>query len=408
MLLEHLRVSGLLSFGPAGLNLPLRGLNVLIGPNGSGKSNLLEVLALLQAAPVHLASPVTDTDGIQDWLWKSPGGSAVNCLRAATVAVTVSSPTGHRNDDVHHSLTIEKSAGQFRLTGESIVIGYDDPKDAEVYAYPAYRLENGTATSLVRMSKWNDGSSCKTRTLAAEKLHPEMSILSQLKSPFEEEADYPAYRSLSTRYARIRLYREIPFGPGSKVRELPRADDRSDYLSEDFRNLALVLGSERFLPVKRRLGDEMGRFYEEFEAYHLVPTGVRMQLFMEEGGRQIPLGRLSDGTLRYFCLLAILLDPEPPPLVAIEEPELGLHPDVIPRLAELLVEASERMQLVVTTHSRLLVDALSGVPESIVVCSKVDGETKMERLKADDLREWLEHYSLGELWSKGEIGGNRW
>ena len=134
-----------------------------------------------------------------------------------------------------------------------------------------------------------------------------------------------------------------------------------------------------------------------------------MQLFLEEeGGRQIPVGRLSDGTLRYFCLLAILLDPEPPPLVAIEEPELGLHPDVIPHLAELLLEASERMQLVVTTHSRMLVDALSGVPESIVVCSKVDGETRMERLKAEDLREWLEKYTLGNLWSKGEIEGNRW
>lgn len=134
-----------------------------------------------------------------------------------------------------------------------------------------------------------------------------------------------------------------------------------------------------------------------------------MQLFLEEeGGRQIPVGRLSDGTLRYFCLLAILLDPEPPPLVAIEEPELGLHPDVIPHLAELLLEASERMQLVVTTHSRMLVDALSGVPESIVVCSKVDGETRMERLNAVDLKEWLEKYTLGDLWSKGEIGGNRW
>ncbi len=124
----------------------------------------------------------------------------------------------------------------------------------------------------------------------------------------------------------------------------------------------------------------MGRFYEEFVAYHVVPNEGRMQLFLEEeGGRQIPVGRLSDGTLRYFCLLAILLDPAPPPLVAIEEPELGLHPDVIPHLAELLLEASGRMQLVVTTHSRMLGDALSGVPESIVVCSKVDGATGDER-----------------------------
>lgn len=61
-----------------------------------------------------------------------------------------------------------------------------------------------------------------------------------------------------------------------------------------------------------------------------------------------------------------------------------------------------------TTHSRMLVDALSGAPESIVVCSKENGETRMERLNADDLKEWLEKYTLGDLWNKGEIGGNRW
>ena len=127
----------------------------------------------------------------------------------------------------------------------------------------------------------------------------------------------------------------------------------------------------------------MGRFYGGFDSFEPVVRDGRVQLFMVEGGgRQIPVGRLSDGTLRYLGLLAILLDPEPPALIAIEEPELGLHPDVIPRLAELLLEASERTQLVVTTHSRLLVDALSGVPESIVVCSKENGETRMERLSA--------------------------
>jgi predicted ATPase len=134
-----------------------------------------------------------------------------------------------------------------------------------------------------------------------------------------------------------------------------------------------------------------------------------VQLFLEEkGGRQIPATRLSDGTLRYLCLLAILLHPEPPPIVAIEEPELGLHPDVIPHVAELLVKASARTQLFVTTHSRMLVDALGDDPESVIVCSKENGESRMERLDAEHLREWLGHYSLGDLWSKGEIGGNRW
>jgi predicted ATPase len=142
---------------------------------------------------------------------------------------------------------------------------------------------------------------------------------------------------------------------------------------------------------------------------HLTVDGGNVLLFLEESdGREIPATRLSDGTLRYLSLLAILLHPDPPPLVAIEEPELGLHPDVIPHLAELLVSASSRMQLVVTTHSRMLVDALGDHPSTIVVCEKENGESRMERLDPDTLKTWLEKYSLGDLWSKGELGGNRW
>ena len=117
---------------------------------------------------------------------------------------------------------------------------------------------------------------------------------------------------------------------------------------------------------------------------------------------------MSDGTLRYLCLLAILCHPNPPPLVCLEEPELGLHPDILPKLADLLREASERCQLIVTTHSDTLVDALTDTPESVVICEKESGQTRMKRLDKEELSHWLEKYRLGELWSSGEIGGNRW
>jgi predicted ATPase len=129
---------------------------------------------------------------------------------------------------------------------------------------------------------------------------------------------------------------------------------------------------------------------------------------VEKGGREIPATRLSDGTLRYLCLLSILLHPSPPSLIAIEEPELGLHPDVISHIAKLLVQASVRSQLVVTTHSRMLVDALTDDPSSVVVCSNESGESRFERLDSSALAAWLKKYSLGELWSMGELGGNRW
>jgi len=133
-----------------------------------------------------------------------------------------------------------------------------------------------------------------------------------------------------------------------------------------------------------------------------------VQVFFSEGDFSVPATRLSDGTLRYLCLLAILCDPEPPPLICIEEPELGLHPDILPKLADLLVQASQRTQLIVTTHSDLLVDAMTEHPEAVVVCEKHDGKTEMRRLKKEDLASWLGKYRLGQLWTRGQIGGTRW
>lgn len=94
--------------------------------------------------------------------------------------------------------------------------------------------------------------------------------------------------------------------------------------------------------------------------------------------------------------------------MCIEEPELGLHPDVLPTLAELLKEASDRTQLIVTTHSDVLVDAMTDRPDSILVAEKTPAGTTLTRLQADKLKPWLQKYRLGDLWTRGEIGGTRW
>ena len=148
--------------------------------------------------------------------------------------------------------------------------------------------------------------------------------------------------------------------------------------------------------------------YEGLTDFDFRVEGGTLQVFFTEGDFTIPASRLSDGSLRYLCLLAILCDPDPPPLIGIEEPELGLHPDLLPNLADLLVEASKRCQLIVTTHSDMLVDALTEQPESIVVCEKQEGKTSMRRLDPKELTPWLEKYRLGQLWISGELGGTRW
>jgi predicted ATPase len=113
--------------------------------------------------------------------------------------------------------------------------------------------------------------------------------------------------------------------------------------------------------------------------------------------------QLSDGTLRYICLAAVLLQPNPAATLIIDEPELGLHPFAVKLLASLLHEASQRAQLIVSTQSSLLLDELT--PEQVIVVNQSDGETVLERQDPARLAEWLQEYTLGQLWEKNELGG---
>jgi len=113
--------------------------------------------------------------------------------------------------------------------------------------------------------------------------------------------------------------------------------------------------------------------------------------------------QLSDGTLRYICLAAVLLQPNPASTLIIDEPELGLHPLAIKLLASMLHEASQRAQLIVSTQSSLLLDELT--PEQVIVVNQSNGETILERQDPEKLAEWLQEYTLGQLWEKNELGG---
>jgi predicted ATPase len=113
--------------------------------------------------------------------------------------------------------------------------------------------------------------------------------------------------------------------------------------------------------------------------------------------------QLSDGTLRFICLAALLLQPKPVSTLIIDEPELGLHPFAIQLLASLLHEASARAQLIVSTQSSLLLDEFA--PEHVIVVNHHQGETVLTRLDAEQLKEWLDEYTLGQLWEKNELGG---
>jgi predicted ATPase len=112
---------------------------------------------------------------------------------------------------------------------------------------------------------------------------------------------------------------------------------------------------------------------------------------------------LSDGTLRFICLSTLLLQANPPELLILDEPELGLHPAAIVYLVEMLRAAATAGQVVVATQSVTLLDQLS--LDEIVVVERSDGASVFKRPDEESLRGWVEDYSVGELWLKNLVGG---
>ena len=414
MLIHRLKVSGLLSFGPNGVDLPMEPLNVLIGPNGSGKSNFLEALALLQAAPRDIAEPISRMGGVDNWLWRGP-----EALHSISVEAAIGYPHG---GVLRHSIVLADRNGRPEVTNERIEpsVTHTNNRDSLSYFRPpgdeavALEIAKANVEAALEDAKrkippgewWAPRHTARYRSGAAHfagEFLPEQSLLSVAATP-----NYPGLWYLKEHYQRIRLFRNWSFGPYAELRKNQSAHDRADFLNESGTNLALVLSN---FPGenKRQLIAALQKLYDGIVDVHFPVVGGTVTLFLEESSnREIPATRLSDGTLRYLRLLAILLHPEPAPLVAIEEPELGLHPDLLPTVADLLSAASERCQLIVTTHSDVLVDALTDTPGSVVVCEKHDGQTELRRLDKDDLEEWLKDYTLGNLWSSGQLGGNRW
>lgn len=379
VLVERLAADRILSFGAPGIDVELRPLNVLVGTNGSGKSNFVDLIEFLSLLPRDLAPLARRAGGAEEWLWKGdrPQMGRVTCR------FTV--PRRGLPTLEYRAMILALSA-QLEILEESL------------------RLEEGTmlfesAAGKPAVFEFETG---KRRPLPRR---PAGSILSEIRDMLYHSEITAAAETLDA----LRFYRDWQLGPDAPIRRPQAADAPNAYLAEDASNLAVVLSRIRKSPeAKRQLVEAVRAVYAGADDVEVVPEGGALRIFIQEGKLAIPATRLSDGTLHWLCLLAVLLDPQPPPLVCIEEPEIALHPDLIQVLARLLRDASQRMQIIVTTHSESLVDKFSDTPEVVIVCEREGNATTMRRLDRKDLAVWLKRYSLGELWRKGEIGGTRW
>ena len=395
--IRTIRLDSILSYAPDTAEFPLEPLNVLIGPNASGKSNLIEALSILAGAPGDIQVPILRGGGVAEWLWKgdeqSPIAMVDVTLNYDKVLLSYANPMRYR-------LSFRDIYGLFQIVDEVVESAMPlRPNDAKPYVYYQYREGHPIINVL--------GKNGTTRNLEQETVDHNQSILSQMRDPYS----YPELTSVGLLFQSMSFYDDMYFGRNALSRLPQQTNLPQNVLASDASNLSLVLSDLlNKPPVREQILERLKEFYPYFKNV-LTPivAGTVQTSFHEEGlVHSVPARRLSYGTMRFLYLLAVLCNPKPPLIVCIEEPELGLHPDIIPEVAKLLVEASSRSQIFVTTHSDILVDALTDVPEAVIVCEKVDGATQLRRLDSDDLKPWLADYRLGELWTRGQIGGNRW
>lgn len=367
-------------------------LNVLIGPNGSGKSNLLRALRLLQqSAQGELAEAILRQGGIGPLLWDG------------------------RERDLGWAVKIDTELPELGGERQKVIYEYE-LRLRQLGATSAYRVENellGTAfwgEKPVKILEHRPGHAtifaAHERALAAHEgsVPDDESLLSLVAGPFGN----PTIIAFRDGLASWGIYHDLHVDQNAPLRQ-PAVARLEKRVAADGQNLIPVLhtlySSSR--DFKSDVDQAMrAAFGEDFEELTFPPAAdqrVQMRLRWRSLKNAQSAADLSDGTIRFLLLLAILANPEPESLIAIDEPEVGLHPGMLPIVAEFAREAARRTQVILTTHSPQFLDAFRNEPPTTTVAHWVDGETRLSVVDGEELARWLEEYSLGALFRSGEL-----
>ena len=408
-MLDEITLTNLLSFrGPT--TVELKPLNVLIGANGIGKSNFIRAFGLLRSMPLSLEDALIHLGGIGEVLWRGQGWSEDG---GDFVLDAIFSQAWEWDQPIRYRCEIDGKSG-FLVSKEVLENREAKPGVKRPARYFTVELGDGEVKrgyNLFDHAPWVDTGNGNKKSEDWIRFGPldetyklDRSIFQQFKGGICTEIE-----QIASLLERIQIHNCLDIGRKGEHRKSQSVDQRGDQLLPDASNLALVFNHFEKHGVTQQIEQWMRRFNPGIKRVSTVVDGRSMQIFFHEGhlASGLPASAVSDGTLQFMALLCILLNPTPPPLVCIEEPEIGLHPDAIALLARLLEDASERMQIIISTHSDRLVSCFSHKPESVLVADRNEdtGETELERLDGEQLADWLKDYKLGKLWTKGEIGG---
>jgi predicted ATPase len=354
--LKSIEIEGYASIRSATVSLGR--LNVLVGANGAGKSNFVRVFELLGR------------------LVESDLGLFVGLNGGASALLNT--------DPATSGLRVKLNAAHYGYEAMLVPASNDDL----IFARESVRREDRPYVMV------------PSRGARETRLH--------------ELADI-AEGSVATKVVELlrgcRVYHFHDTSRNAPVKQLvPTADNLS--LRNDAGNLAAVLlaliesGDSADQAAYRRIVGvirQVAPFFRDFVLSPEKSDSVRLRWRQADSDAVFSANQMSDGTLRFVCLATLLLHPRLPSLVVLDEPELGLHPYAVVQLAGLLRQASVRSQVLIATQSVTLMNQFE--IDDLIVVERVDGASEFIRPDRERLGEWLNEYSLGELWEKNLIGG---
>ncbi len=229
-----------------------------------------------------------------------------------------------------------------------------------------------------------------------------------LESSFREKQEGQAY-FLNQRLKEFEVYHFHDTSDTSPIKGVSNLNDNKQ-LKRDGSNLAAFLFylKQRAPKHFKRIELTVKSIAPFFDHFVLEPNRLneqKIELEWREVGypdTYFSAYHLSDGTLRFMCLAALLMQPNPPETIIIDEPELGLHPVAINKLAAMVRKTTLESQIILSTQSINLIDNFE--PRDIIVTDRVESSSVFKRLKNADLQTWLQEYTLGDLWGKNQFG----